>query len=87
MTSDDRQKLRELLDGPWYPLDRLFTIASLAKQLIADLDAAERSKARPSITCPRCSLTSYHPRDVSEGYCGRCHDWHSDMAPRFSEAR
>jgi len=27
------------------------------------------------ITCPRCGLTSYHPRDIAEGYCARCHDW------------
>ena len=30
---------------------------------------------RPSITCPRCGMTSYHPIDVREGYCGNCHDW------------
>jgi len=28
-----------------------------------------------SITCPRCGRTSYHPKDIAEGYCGRCHDW------------
>ncbi len=26
-----------------------------------------------SITCPDCGATSYHPADVIEGYCGRCH--------------
>jgi ribosomal protein L37E len=31
-----------------------------------------------SITCPRCGMTSYHPRDVEEGYCGNCHWWTSD---------
>lgn len=30
------------------------------------------------ITCPRCHMTSYHPNDVREGYCGNCHDWTSD---------
>lgn len=30
-----------------------------------------------SITCPRCGMTSHHPRDVLEGYCGNCHDWTS----------
>lgn len=30
---------------------------------------------RPSFTCPRCGRTSWHPVDVAEGYCGRCHDW------------
>jgi len=28
-----------------------------------------------AICCPRCGLTSYHPRDIAEGYCARCHDW------------
>lgn len=29
----------------------------------------------PSRTCPRCGMTTYHPDDVQEGYCGACHDW------------
>lgn len=33
---------------------------------------------RPSFTCPLCRMTSYHPRDVSEGYCGNCHWWTGD---------
>jgi len=28
---------------------------------------------RPSsITCPRCDMTSHHPKDVEHGYCGNC---------------
>lgn len=27
---------------------------------------------RPSITCPECGRTSYHPEDVKQGYCGAC---------------
>lgn len=34
--------------------------------------------AAPSITCPRCGSTSYHPGDVESGYCVRCHWWTSD---------
>ena len=30
-----------------------------------------------SITCPRCGMTSHHPADVEQGYCGNCHDWTS----------
>jgi hypothetical protein len=30
-----------------------------------------------SITCPVCQMTSWHPADVGEGYCGHCHDWTS----------
>ncbi|MCV7174882.1 hypothetical protein [Mycolicibacterium sphagni] len=32
----------------------------------------------PSITCPRCDATSYHPDDIRYGYCGRCQGWTSD---------
>jgi hypothetical protein len=28
------------------------------------------------IMCPRCGTVSYHPRDVVERYCGRCHQFH-----------
>lgn len=31
-----------------------------------------------SFTCPKCGRTSYNPNDVSEGYCGNCHDWTAD---------
>jgi len=35
------------------------------------------------ITCPCCQLTSHHPDDAANGYCGRCHWWTSDpeLAP------
>jgi hypothetical protein len=29
------------------------------------------------ITCPVCDKTSWHPKDVIEGYCGNCHAWTS----------
>jgi hypothetical protein len=32
----------------------------------------------PSITCPHCHLTSYHPSDIRERYCGYCHRFHDD---------
>lgn len=28
-----------------------------------------------SITCPECGMTSYHPEDVRQGYCGNCHEF------------
>lgn len=34
----------------------------------------------PSITCPKCGKTSYHPKDVEEKYCGNCHEFQSAMA-------
>lgn len=37
-------------------------------------------RCQPSITCPRCGRTSYHPEDIEHGYCGWCHWWTSDPA-------
>lgn len=36
----------------------------------------------PSFTCPRCGRTSHHPMDVTEGYCGACHDWTGEGTDR-----
>ena len=33
------------------------------------------TKPQPSITCPQCGMTSYHPDDIAEGYCANCMDW------------
>jgi hypothetical protein len=29
----------------------------------------------PTFVCPRCGMTSAHPDDWRQGYCGACHDW------------
>lgn len=34
-----------------------------------------------TFTCPRCEASSAHPRDIAEGYCGRCHDWTGQPIP------
>jgi hypothetical protein len=35
-----------------------------------------------AIQCLLCNQISYHPRDVAERYCGRCHVFHDDLAAR-----
>lgn len=30
---------------------------------------------QPSITCPKCSTTSYNHHDIRWGYCGNCHEF------------
>lgn len=35
-------------------------------------------RRQPSITCPRCTRTSYNPGDIKQGYCGYCKWWTSD---------
>jgi len=36
--------------------------------------------APPSITCPRCGMTSYNRNDIEQKYCGACHRFHDEMA-------
>lgn len=31
-----------------------------------------------TFTCPRCGMSSAHPTDLAEGYCGACHAWTGD---------
>ena len=32
----------------------------------------------PSYICPGCRAVSYHPIDIEERYCGRCHQFADD---------
>jgi hypothetical protein len=47
-------------------------IASLARRGAGLPDPGTEPEA---FTCPRCGRTSYHPKDIAEGYCGHCHEW------------
>lgn len=40
-----------------------------------DCGVTHPAPRRPSFKCPRCGRTTYHPKDIVEGYCGACHDW------------
>ncbi len=35
---------------------------------------------RKAIFCTRCEVLSWHPRDVEEKYCPKCHIFHEDEA-------
>ncbi|MDB4278246.1 hypothetical protein N9917_01450 [Deltaproteobacteria bacterium] len=42
-----------------------------------------------AIKCLVCDMTSYHPEDMRQRYCGKCHQFHDDLrkyakTPRFS---
>ena len=39
---------------------------------------------QPSITCPQCHRTSYHPQDIQRAYCGWCHQWHDTMESKMT---
>lgn len=30
----------------------------------------------PGITCRPCHLTSFHPEDIANRFCGKCGRWH-----------
>ena len=36
-----------------------------------------------SITCPKCGLTSNHPMDIAQRYCGNCHQFHASFHPEI----
>lgn len=42
---------------------------------------SNESKPQPSITCPQCKRTSYHPEDIRQRYCGACHAFHDELPP------
>lgn len=41
----------------------------------------------PSFTCPVCGMTSPHPDDVANGYCGNCHAFTGELAGLPTDAR
>lgn len=81
LVDDNKDLARRLAQlGPWACLNApLSDDEEATMQLMADcLIARVLGRAPvdwPSITCPVCAVTSYHPKDISEGYCAKCHDW------------
>lgn len=43
------------------------------------LPKREPTPIPPSITCPRCLRTSFHPEDIAQRYCGACHQYHPEI--------
>ncbi len=39
-------------------------------------------KGGEAIKCLVCNMTSYHPVDVRERFCGNCHEFHDQRALR-----
>lgn len=42
----------------------------------------EARRTPPKFVCPKCEAVTFHPEDVRQRYCGRCHlfadDWDRD---------
>lgn len=45
------------------------------QEVASDRITKHEPSIQPHITCPLCAKTSYHPRDIAEGYCAFCHWW------------
>jgi hypothetical protein len=70
---------------PWQYADRMKERFAAAEATLA----SHRSPGRRAqgFTCPRCGRTSYNPTDLTEGYCGACHDWTAPPRPAVEEGR
>lgn len=53
----------------------LLWVEALGMKLVVVPAEGRPDDPPPSIICPRCQATSYHPEDVRHGYCGRCHEF------------
>ncbi len=42
------------------------------------------SEKGDSITCVICGMTSYHPGDIKNEYCGNCHQYHEFLGKGYS---
>lgn len=49
----------------------LFTSAAMLF-LTGVMVAYDEIAGPPSITCPKCKRTSWHPKDIEYRYCGAC---------------
>lgn len=49
--------------------------AKLPEDAVGIAQADTGKPDQPSITCPKCGMTSYHPTDIAEGFCAKCDDW------------
>jgi ribosomal protein L37E len=63
---DIPEEALKILQGPSRPGERF---AQTVEHMI------NQYALPPSIECPRCHRVSFHPQDVSEGYCAHCHDF------------
>ena len=53
---------------------------NFARTVFGGAPVAPPASARLGIRCLACGAVSWHPRDVAERYCGRCHRFHEDAA-------
>jgi hypothetical protein len=45
---------------------------------VQHVDPVTEGAELSAFTCPCCGMTSHHPEDIRQGYCGACHWWTGD---------
>jgi hypothetical protein len=61
--------------GMWTEQDRATwrTLTGSEHATTVTLCLLARAITEPSWRCPRCAALTFHPRDIEQRYCGRCH--------------
>ena len=72
-------RCRDYADG-WIKFDTAEAAWTYAQETDALIQVTYRKlkKEYPSITCPKCGLTSYNANDIKHRFCGRC-GYHDDL--------
>lgn len=66
-----------MVDGePVVVIDQSMSELDRRRFLVAIVDDLRTVAYR----CPVCGAVSYHPDDIAQGYCGRCHAFTGDGA-------
>jgi hypothetical protein len=78
---DMAEHIREgiMQEGDWQGLREFLGDAAPASLPKHGWGAVDSTPDIPNIVCPQCGARSYHPQDVSERYCGHCHQFHAEM--------
>lgn len=63
--------------SPAFPLSLGMAFGELTKGL--KKSDMEKENIEPSIICPTCHKKSFHPKDISEKYCGYCNKFHEQL--------
>lgn len=62
-------------------LERKMIAAAAARDAMITADPASTPTQARSICCPRCNRESFNPNDITQRYCGSCHDFHQALSP------
>ncbi len=74
--ADDEERVEAWVKAAVVPVVEQLGRPTMRRPLLKTLESDA-----PHFQCPRCGIVSWNPRDLQEGYCGRCHDWTAPRSP------